>query len=138
SRAILVLPSLFMVSCHTAASGWRAGASHAGDSRRSLARRGFDQLGTPSACLRRGCDRLPPTAAGSIQPDNIEQFGTMETHKMQFGSEQVACRTEHLQVGIEAHKKTLIREDSAVLLCPDQQCLLHTLLPGFVVADQRV
>src|SRR5262245_48495821 len=111
---------------------------HVGHSRRSPASRGFDQRGTPGACIRRGCDRFPPTAEGSIQPDEIEQFVTLETGEVQFRLEQVAFRIEHLQVGIEAPKKTLIGEYSPGLLCPNQQFLLHTLLPDFVVANQSI
>jgi hypothetical protein len=39
-----------------------------------------------------------------------------------------------LQVGIEAPQKTLIGEPDAVLEYPDQELLLDTLFPAFVIA----
>ena len=93
---------------------------HVGDSRRSLASRGFDQRGIPGAYIRRGCHGSPATAEGSIQLHDTEQFVTLETGEVQLGVKQVALGIEHLQVGIEAPKKTLIGEPRTVLECPDQ------------------
>src|SRR5215510_2072458 len=88
---------------------------HVADSIRSLASRGLDQHGTPGVHIRRGGDRFPATPEGTIQPDDIEQFVTLDTREVQFRLEQVAFRIEHLQVGIEAPKKTLIGEYGTAL-----------------------
>src|SRR5262249_51433446 len=105
---------------------------------RSLASRGRDQRGTPGAYIRRGGGRFPPTTEGSIQPDDIEQFVTLETGEGQFCVKQVPFGIEYLQVGIEPPKKTLIGEPGAVPEGPNQELLLNTLFPAFAIADQSV
>src|SRR5262249_57506450 len=96
-------------------------------SRRSLASRGLDQRGTPGAYISRGCDRFPPTAEGSIQPNDIEPLVTLETGEIQFRIKQVPFGIEHLQVGIEAPEKTLIGESDAVPQRLHQHLFLDTL-----------
>jgi hypothetical protein len=69
-----------------------------GASRFSLSCCGPDQCGTPGADICRDCAGVPPAAEGSVQPDDIEQFVTLETREGQFRIKQVPFGIEYLQV----------------------------------------
>src|SRR5262245_184635 len=105
---------------------------------RSLASRGFDQRGTPAAYIGRRGDRFPATPESSIQPNNIEPLVPLQADEVQFRIKQFPFGIEHLQVVIEAPKKSLIGEPNAVLEGLHQVLLLDTLFPTFMIADQGV
>ena len=123
---------------YVVAPGWRRPSHHLRGTRLSLSCCGSDQRRTPGADICRGCAGVPPAAEGSIQPDDIEQFVTLELGEVQFRIKQIPFGIEYLQVAIDAPEKTHIGERHAVLEGPDQQSLLHTLFPAFLIADQRV